>query len=180
MATDLARSIVAEAHAQHQSDMTTGVTQSRALLRFEALKPCQAASESGYSCWDDTPEEQHLVCDVIARTWGLGKSARGNVALTGPSSAFEIANKPAIALFFLTDRQKPETKKQQLYDSDEKQYEYEVAEKLQHGQVYVQLLKDQYSEPLFSLNCNVEVQEVASQINILLGLYMAGDFLESS
>ena len=185
MATDLARSIVAEAHAQHQSDMTTGVTQSRALLRLEALKPCQAASESGYSCWDDTPEEQHLVPDVIARTWGLGKSARGNVALEGPSSAFEIANKPAIALFlsqsFLTDRQKPETKKQQLYDSDEERYEYEVAEKqLEHGQVYVQLLKDQYSEPLFSLNCNVEVQEVASQINILLELYMAGYFLESS
>ena len=75
----------------------------------------------------------------------------------------------------------PETKKQQLYDSDEEQYEYEVAEKqLEHGQVYVQLLKDQYSEPLFSLKCNVEVQEVASQINIFLELYMAGDFLDSS
>lgn len=49
----------------------------------------------------------------------------------------------------------PETKKQQLYDSDEEHYECEVAEKqLEHGQVYVQLLKDQYSEPLFSLNCN--------------------------
>ena len=119
MATDLARSIVAEAHAQHRSDMTTAVTQSRAILRLKSLKPCQAASGFGYS------KEEHLVRDVFERTWGLGKSVKGNVALKGPSPAFEIANKPAIALFlsqsFLSDRQKPETKKQRLYDSDEEQ-----------------------------------------------------------
>lgn len=44
----------------------------------------------------------------------------------------------------------------------------------------MQLLQDQYCEPLFTLNCNVGVQEVASQINILLEVYMAGDILDSN
>jgi len=43
MATDLARSIVAEAQFQHRSEMITVVTQSRAILLLKSLKPCQAA-----------------------------------------------------------------------------------------------------------------------------------------
>ena len=59
--------------------------------------------------------------------------------------------------------------------------QFEIAEKqLEHGRVYVQLLKDVYSEPLFSLNCNMEKQEVASQIKVLLEVYIAGDFLDSN
>jgi len=141
-------------------------------------------------------QEEHLVRDVFVRTWGLGKSVKGNVVLKGPSPAFEISNKPAIALFlsqsFLSDRQKPETKKQRLFDEEHCEPEIDE-EQLEHGQVYVQLLKDQYAAPLFSLhrrtfkmapfwlsagiNCDMEVQEVASQIKVMLEVYMAGNFV---
>ena len=60
MATDLARSIVAEAHAQHRSHMTTNILQSRAVLMLKSLKLCQAASRSGYSSWNDELEEEHF------------------------------------------------------------------------------------------------------------------------
>ena len=46
--------------------------------------------------------------------------------------------------------------------------------------MYVQLLQDQYSEPLFTLNCNMSVQEVASQIKVVFEVYMAGDFVDSN
>ena len=180
MANDLAREIVAEAHAQHRSEMTTSA-QSRAILRLKSLKPCQAASVTSYY---ENLDEEHLVRDVYMRTWGLGKSAKGNVVLKGPSPAFEITNKAAMALFlsqsFLSDRQKPETKKQRLYGSDEEQCQFEIdEEQLEHGQVYVQLLKDAYAAPHFSLNCDIEVQEVASQIKIMLEVYMSGDLVDS-
>ncbi len=100
MANDLAREVVAEAHAQHRSEMTTNVTQSRAVLMLKSLQPCQAASTSCYEDYENYDlDEEHLVRDVYTRTWGLGKSVKGNIALKGPSPAFEIANKPAIALF---------------------------------------------------------------------------------
>jgi len=54
MATDLARSIVAEAQLHHRSEMITSIKQSRAILMLKSLKPCQAVSTSGYSSWNDT------------------------------------------------------------------------------------------------------------------------------
>jgi len=61
---------------------------------------------------------------------------------------------------------------------DEKHCEPEIdEEQLEHGQVYVQLLKDQHAAPLFSWNCDMEVQEVASQIKVMLEVYMAGNFV---
>ena len=47
-----------------------------------------------------------------------------------------------------------------------------------YGQVYVQLLDDQFEAPLFCLNCDMEVQEIASQVEIMLELYMAGNFVD--
>ncbi|KAL0022415.1 hypothetical protein WJX77_010111 [Trebouxia sp. C0004] len=60
-------------------------------------------------------------------------------------------------------RQKPETKKQPLFDEEHSHPEMDE-EQLLHGQVYVQLLKDLYAAPLFSVYCDMEVQEVASRI----------------
>ncbi len=101
--------------------------------------------------------------------------------MKGPSPAFEITNKPATALFlsqcFLSDRQKPETKKQRLLDMEHDEPEIDE-EQLLYGQVYVQLLNKEYAAPLFSLNCNMEVQEIASQIKIMLEVYMAGNLVD--
>ncbi len=178
MATDLARTIVAEAHAQHRSEMTTTIKQSRAILLLKSLKPCQAGSTSS---WNDNLHEEHLYSDVYVRTWGLGKSVKGNVVIKGPSPAFEVTNKPAIALFlsqcFLSERQQPETKKQRLFDWQHGEPIIDE-EQLMHGQVYVQLRKELSAEPLFSVSCNMEVQEVASHIKAVLEVYMAGNFVD--
>ncbi len=145
----------------------------------KSLKPCQAASISSYN---DNLDEEHLVRDVYVRTWAVGKSLKGNVVLKGPSPAFEITNKAAIALFlsqsFLSDRQKPETKKQRLFDEEHETDHETDEEQLEHSQVYVQLLKDVFAAPLFSLNCDMEVQEVASQIKLMLEVCMAGSFVD--
>ncbi len=107
----------------------------------------------------------------------------GNIVLKGQGPAFEITDKPAIALFlsecFLSGRQNPETKKQQLFDMRYEEMSLRIGEEqLLYGQVYVQLLDDQFDTPLFSLNFDMKVREIASQIKIMLQLYMAGNFVD--
>ena len=141
-------------------------------------------STAGYSSWNDNLfGEEHLAQDVFLQTWRLGKSVKGNIVLKGQGSAFEITDKPAIALFlsecFLSGRQNPETKKQQLFDMKYEETSLRIGEEqLLYGQVYVQLLDDQFDTPLFSLNFDMKVREIASQIKIMLQLYMAGNFVD--
>ena len=121
--------------------------------------------------------------DVFLQTWRLGKSVKGNIVLKGQGSAFEITDKPAIALFlsecFLSGRQNPKTKKQQLFDMKYGETSLRIGEEqLLYGQVYVQLLDDQFDTPLFSLNFDMKVREIASQIKLMLQLYMAGNFVD--
>lgn len=58
------------------------------------------------------------------------------------------------------------------------QHEEDREKQLEYGQVYVQLLKDEYSEPLFSLQSDMEVADVVSQLESMMMLYLAGDFVD--
>lgn len=51
-------------------------------------------------------------------------------------------------------------------------------EQLVYQQAYVQLLRDEYSAPLFSLQCELVVKDKVSQIEGLLQLYLAGNFID--
>ena len=69
--------------------------------------------------------------------------------------------------------------KWQLFDMKYEETSLRIGEEqLLYGQVYVQLLDDQFDTPLFSLNFDMKVREIASQIKIMLQLYMAGNFVD--
>ena len=52
-------------------------------------------------------------------------------------------------------------------------------EQLQYGQLYIQLLRedDLDAVPIFSLHCNMTLENAAPQVQFILQLYLAGNFL---
>ncbi|DBA68768.1 TPA: hypothetical protein ACH3X2_013383 [Trebouxia sp. C0005] len=104
MATELARIIVAEAHAQRRSKMITSMTQSRAILLVSRRSLVRLRP---HPLHNNNLDEDHLVRDVYVRTWAQGKGVKGIVVLKGLSPAFENTNKAVLAVFlsqsFLTE-----------------------------------------------------------------------------
>ena len=181
MATDVARSIVNEARLQHRCEMSKSASQSRAILRLKALKSDPPEPQPTFYREDDDHGPLHFLSDVHESDHALGKSSNGKVVLR---PAFEIANTQVIAHFlsqkFLQERQKAEEQlKEDRIEYNQYDYEDEVEdpEQLVHGQVYVQLLRNECSPPVFSLQCNSMVTDMVIQIGVLLELFLAGQFV---
>lgn len=52
-------------------------------------------------------------------------------------------------------------------------------EQLQYAQLYIQLLREEDLDavPIFSLHCNLTLEDAAPQVELMLQLYLAGNFL---